>query len=302
MIHWEKRTNKAKTRRLLLSRAERLKEICYLGLPGDSAIFERQLSNTYKCSSMHLVENKKEIFLNLSSNIPRINCSNIITTHGDIDETIKSPLIKPNFIWLDYCGQITSRRLHSLNLALGMVRKTNGILATTYLAGREDGSIQEILRFFGSRAKDATFDSFIEAHHREEGAISLPVLSRLGGCPQKELKLIFNDFVFQRAGLRGYDFKKTSGRRVSVWAEDLSLAKKYYEKHIVVPSKYSNSLPYSLIAKAKSVAEIATFYSGPLSVTVQPYLDKVSMLLFLFEFDSSLSKTKVEILPYLKGV
>ena len=145
-MNWEERPAKAYARHWLLNQIKINRGISYLGLPAANAIFEKMLCKAQPVSSMVLVEQDPDIFSELKRTITRdfdMNCS-ITMINGSIDDVSFS---NKDFVWLDYCGPVTPQRVESLQRGIKDM-KDDGVLAVTFMAGREKGAGTALLDHF----------------------------------------------------------------------------------------------------------------------------------------------------------
>lgn len=155
-MDWEERQCKMKVRKWLLERIPGNTQIDYLGLPAGQAIFEKMLSCERDVRSMTLIEKDPETLSILEETVKNssLGAASVGRTliNTDIDNYIHrtitfSDKLPFNFIWLDYCGAITPERLQTLRLVLSK-RPENGIVAVTFMAGREKARGNTLLDFF----------------------------------------------------------------------------------------------------------------------------------------------------------
>ena len=151
-MEWEKRTIKKDVRRILLDQLSFDRPITYLGLPAGQALFEIELSKKFDITDMYLFERDPKVMESLEQECAVGELASISTTclQTDVDMWIEgaSPFIKSfnfDFAWLDYCGPLTPLRLDSLKTLISNM-PLDGILAATFMIGREKQSTKELLK------------------------------------------------------------------------------------------------------------------------------------------------------------
>lgn len=157
-MNWEERLVKARARDWLFNIISDVipvstEPLSYLGLPAGSAIFEKRLRDHYGLINLTLFEKDKRVLAQLIKTVAE-NFEHDVKVDCDVYWTDLDPFIsritKDNayqISWLDYCGPVTPSRLKSLRHCL-KVRPENGIVAVTFMAGRERPSGNTILDFF----------------------------------------------------------------------------------------------------------------------------------------------------------
>lgn len=168
-MNWEERPVKAQARDWLFNIVTKTLEtwpkgekcLPYLGLPAGQAIFERRLAEYYKKVDLTLFEMDKEVLQELAITVANYleDDTNIQyqVYHEDIDHYIAKMVNPLQIVWLDYCGPITPDRLKSLRYCLSM-RPKNGIVAVTFMAGRERPDGNTLLDFFNESYMGVNID------------------------------------------------------------------------------------------------------------------------------------------------
>jgi hypothetical protein len=155
-MNWTERPIKAQAREWLLEQAPSDVGINYLGLPADEAIFEKLLCEKRRVESLTLFEQDRAVYSRAFKKVFELVSDktfpvNSVILSGSIDNYIEKEFYldhkQHEFVWLDYCGPITPERLKSLRTALKL-RPTGGVVAVTFMAGRERPDGNTILDFF----------------------------------------------------------------------------------------------------------------------------------------------------------
>lgn len=154
-MNWEERPVKAKARDWLLEKIPEYEDgIKYLGLPAGKAIFEKKMAEYRKLDVLALFEMNKSIWKELRKTTEaaveaKVFPKQSYALKGSIDSYLNygHVVYDYNVVWLDYCGPITPDRLKSLRTALKL-RPKNGVVAVTFMAGRERPNGNTILDFF----------------------------------------------------------------------------------------------------------------------------------------------------------
>jgi hypothetical protein len=157
-MNWEKRPVKAQARDWLFNIvSESLPKsedpLTYIGLPAGQAIFEKRLRDHYGKVNLTLFERDKIVLKDLM----KIQDEDFVKDPNVESEVYWSELgpflcrmtkaDARQVAWLDYCGPVTPDRLKSLRHCLS-IRPQNGIVAATFMAGRERPNGNTILDFF----------------------------------------------------------------------------------------------------------------------------------------------------------
>ena len=290
--HWGSRPHKALARDLLLRESLALETVSYAGLPGASAIFEKALASSMSVSSMRLFEKISKLFEVLESSLSGINCSNIHLYNDEIESISSDDMSELNLIWLDYCGPLTLNRLSFLETLVPLIARRKGILAATYLAGREPTS------FSAAFLPNSEFkEDFIQDYFSTHGALELSGLSRVGTVSKAFLKDPFEEML-AALKLLSFNLNTSSGKR-TVWAADMIAASSYGSIDFTLSS--SLAVPFALYKRIKFLYSFVESMGYKFSLKVQPYADHVPMLLFIFSFVEDHQQNGLSILPYLKG-
>jgi len=152
-MNWEERSVKAKARDWFMPYIPDIRQMKYLGLPAGQAIFEKNLCSQKEVWQMVLFEKDPTIFREGDKTVKegiKDGTLPLRTTlvHGSIDRHVQEMEGNPyDVIWLDYCGPVTLERLSTLRAALRM-RPKGGVVAVTFMAGREHPNGNTILDFF----------------------------------------------------------------------------------------------------------------------------------------------------------
>jgi hypothetical protein len=197
-----------------------------------------------------------------------------------------------NLIWLDYCGPLTFNRLSFLENLVPLIAQRKGILAATYLAGREPAS------FSAAFLPDLKFkEDFIQDYFSTHGALELSGLSRIGIVPKIFLRDSF-ERMLAALGLLSFNLNTSLGKK-TVWASDMVAASSYGSIDFTLSS--SLAVPFALYKRIKFLYSFVESMGYKFSLKVQPYADHVPMLLFIFSFVEDRQQNEFSILPYLKG-
>lgn len=152
-MNWREREIKKKTRAWLLDQLDFNRPVNYVGLPAAEAIFEQQLAERFPMETMRLFERDEEIHRQAEAATEplRARIGALRVHQGDVDDWVlgsHGPRMNPkDFIWLDYCGYINTRRLASLKRCIeGMPE--DGYVAATFLAMREQEDQKDLMSLF----------------------------------------------------------------------------------------------------------------------------------------------------------
>lgn len=145
-MNWEERPAKAYARHWLLNHLEIKRPINYLGLPAGTAIFEKMLCQTFEVKAMTLIEKDPNIFSELDE-VLKDNVFKNISIESVCDDINDQSFMGKDFIWLDYCGPVTPKNLVAMKRGLRAI-PDDGLLAVTFMAGREKASATTLLDFF----------------------------------------------------------------------------------------------------------------------------------------------------------
>jgi hypothetical protein len=117
-----------------------------MGLPADSAIFEKIMGKRLPVEEYILIEKDKGLFVDLVLNTQGLNKkSRVRYVLGDVDKFLTSDLAvisELNVLWLDYCGPITQLRINLINQILDNSPE-DITLGLTFLCGRERPDVSQ---------------------------------------------------------------------------------------------------------------------------------------------------------------
>jgi hypothetical protein len=150
-MNWEQRAVKKDVRALLLNQLWFNRPISYMGLPAGEALFEYDLLRKHRLETLYLFERDPSVFARLLRNTAPLELSGPVVhlLQEDVDSWLSATgvdSIAPglDFVWLDYCGPITTQRLeHAKSLLSSM--PLDGIFAVTFMVGREKTSARTLL-------------------------------------------------------------------------------------------------------------------------------------------------------------
>ncbi len=160
VINLSYRLEKFKIRKYLLSIAKQFDAIKAVTLPGTEWIFERDLLIIAKNLKITLIglENDHAVYTYSKQNMPEhpaiwfLNISDM--EFFSKPRNINIP--KLNFIWLDYMGPFTIKRLQILQKAIeNNYIDDTCVMAFTFLAGRENSDVLSIYRQYSENYKEA---------------------------------------------------------------------------------------------------------------------------------------------------
>jgi hypothetical protein len=153
-----------------------------MGLPAGAAIFEKALMAEYPKASFTLFEKQSDVLEELEKTASRYLRDYVIRDE-DIDKFVLDWKGGEKFdvCWLDYCGPITMSRLKTLRRCISQ-RPENGIVAVTFMAGREKATANTILDLFDDNFSGLGFsvvdEKLVPAYFlRRTGAIVETVFS-----------------------------------------------------------------------------------------------------------------------------
>lgn len=150
-MNWLEREAKSEIRRFLFQHTEFKTPIRYLGLPGTEAAFEMAMPSIWPVEQCDLFECDPLKFPVVKETLSKLPAK--YTLRGaNIDDWINNLAIDHtdvyDLIWLDYCGPLSSIHLKTAANAAKILKST-GSLAFTFLCGREQGHIIDLLDVFG---------------------------------------------------------------------------------------------------------------------------------------------------------
>jgi len=151
-MDWNERSNKELAREWLLSFVPEDWWVRYLGFPAAEALFEKKLCSSRSVEYMTLLERDPVIFKELSKVVDAdFQKVDVDTLEMNLDDypNVDLTFHEYNLVWLDYCGPITPVRLSVLKEALRFIAR-DGIVAVTFMVGREKKSANTIIDFFDS--------------------------------------------------------------------------------------------------------------------------------------------------------
>ena len=219
-MDWENRPGKEYSRQWLLSLLDFEKPIRYFGLPAGRALFEKQLIKTNKVEYLELWEKDNSIYQELKDSIKDLKIEYDLF-NSDVDVFLDSARSADegfdyyNFVWLDYCGPITTIRLSNLKF-LAETLLDDSTLAVTFLGSREANEVTDLLYLMSDdkNVYKGVDNNFI--HLKRIRAVVNTVLSSGFSYRVKVLPYLDSSpmllFVFKRKERNGNGELRTVGR------------------------------------------------------------------------------------------
>ena len=191
-MEWKEREMKERARIWLLNQvdidANHFGKYRYAGLPAGSAIFEKNLvkMNPSVSFSLELFEKDEETFNSLASD--SFSRTHGVVHHSDIDDFLLDDLEGKtsfrDFVYLDYCGPITVKRLKVLRACL---LSTTDLFAVTFSAMRETSDATTVTNYLSSSFTDRGLDLVLP-----EKAATAAIMKRVKAVSEAALSIVPN--------------------------------------------------------------------------------------------------------------